>query len=187
MVRVTTSIKTGSANTAFVVPASTTGKHRVSAIGNKGSSTYTNWFTTPSAFVSAGTPEPGLLVRVQVRGFAAGETVEAAFGSQAGQVLGSVIASGTGSGSVAVRMPLDAEPGAHNLWLIGNQGGVAMVALMVTATSAPTPTGTPTAEPTLPVDTPTETDEAATETPTEPVPTPTATGTQSVVDATPVG
>ena len=78
LVRATAS-STGSADVSFVVPASSRGKHRVSATGSLGNGTYTSYFTRQNAFVSSGTPEPGRLVRVQVRGFVAGELVEARF------------------------------------------------------------------------------------------------------------
>jgi hypothetical protein len=164
----------GSADVSFVVPTSSRGKHRVSATGSLGNGTYTSYFTRQSAFVSSGTPESGRLVRVQVRGFVAGELVEARFDAPDAAGLGTVTASSTGSGSVAVRIPAEANEGSHDLWLIGNQGTTVRLPLTIEAAVVPTPTtsATSTVEPTVttPVETPTI--EPATE---SPVPTETAT------------
>ena len=157
--RVTASIKTGSVNARLVVPASTNGSHRVTAAGDGGNSTFTSFRTNESAYISAGTPAPERLVRVQVRGFGAGELVNARFDSQDGEPLGSLTASATGSGSIAVRIPAGASDGSHYLWLIGDQGNQVRLPLTVSGAEEPTPTASPTA-----TSTPTET--PGTETPT---------------------
>lgn len=139
MVRVSASVKTGSADTSFVVPASTDGKHRVSAVGNKGSSTYTSFATNPSASVITGTPEPGTLVRLQYLGYVAGEGIDVWFDAQEGPSLGGATASSTGSGSIAVRIPVETSNGQHYLWVIGNAGNRVRVALNVAGAGVPTP------------------------------------------------
>jgi hypothetical protein len=130
------------------VPASTDSRHRVTATGTAGNTTYGAFRTRPSAYVSAGTPEPDRLVRVQFRGFVAGELVEARFDTQAGPSLGSTMASGTGSGSLAVRVPGSALEGTHYVWMMGNQGNNIRITLSVIAASEPLPTPTPSATPT---------------------------------------
>jgi hypothetical protein len=173
LVRATTS-STGSADVSFVVPASSRGKHRVSAAGSLGNGTYTSYFIRQSAFISAGTPEAGRLVRVQVRGFVGGEVAEARFDAPEATALGSVTVSATGSGSVAVRIPADASEGPHDLWLIGSQGTAVRLPLTVATAAIPTPTATATStvEPSATISDETPTVESSTETP---VPTETAT------------
>ena len=167
LVRATAS-STGSADVSFAVPASSRGKHRVSATGSLSNGTYTSYFTRQNAFISSGTPEAGRLVRVQVRGFMAGEVVEARFDAPDAASLGSVTASSTGSGSVAVRIPAGASQGPHDLWLVGSLGTTVQLPLSVAAAEVPTPIATPTSavEPTGTVPAETPTVETPTETPT---------------------
>jgi hypothetical protein len=177
LARVSTSSK-GSGDISFIVPASARGKHRVSASGSAGNGTYTTYFTRQSAWVSSGTPAPGRLVRVQIRGFGAGEPVEVRFDAPDAIALGSVTASATGSGSVAVRIPSDSPEGSHDLWLVGSQGTSARVPLTITMAERPTPTATFPPEPTMtipaetatievPTDIPVPTETPVVETPTE--------------------
>ena len=183
LVRVTTS-PAGSADTSIVVPASTDGRHRVSAIGSGGNGTYTSFLTVPNGYVSGGTPEPGRLVRVQLRGFGAGEAVDVRFDTQGGPLLGSLNASATGSGSIAVRIPADAGSGIHHLWLMGNAGNRIRFPLSVgsaaeqtpTSTATPDSTGTPNATVSPPTETPTE------EITIEPTETATAAPTETPID-----
>jgi hypothetical protein len=175
LVRVTAS-GAGSAEASFVVPASARGKHRVSATGSLGNGTYTTYFTRQSAWVSSGTPAPGRLVRVQVRGFVAGEPVDIRFDTPDAPALGSVTASATGSGSVAVRIPGDSVEGSHDLWLLGRQGTSTRVPLTITVAEVPAPTATITIEPTVPI---------PAETPTIEVPTGTLVPTETPVVKTP--
>ncbi len=153
LVRVQMSQATGSANTSFVVPASTDGKHRVSATGNKSSSTYSNFVTRPSAYLIAEPRNRMRLVRVQLLGFAAAETVTARFDSQYGAQLGSLTTSATGSGSVSVRIPGSTSPGTHYLWLLGSDGNNVRVTLSVGSASVPTPEPTASSTPTEPAPT----------------------------------
>jgi hypothetical protein len=195
MVRVTATLQTGSANTSFIVPASTDSRHRVTATGTAGNTTYGAFRTRPSAYVSAGTPEPDRLVRVQFRGFVAGELVEARFDTQAGPSLGSTMASGTGSGSLAVRIPGNASEGSHYVWMIGNQGNNIRITLSVIAAGEPLPTRTPSATPTgattaTPVSGETATPELGSPTEAPPTgtivaPTPGATTTSEISTETP--
>ena len=173
LVRATAS-STGSADVSFIVPASSRGKHRVSATGSLGNGTYTSYFTRQSAFISSGTPEPGRLVRVQVRGFVAGEVVEAYFDTSETASLGSVTVSVDWQRQRGCPHSGRRERGSHDLWLVGNQRTMARMPLTVAAAAVPTPTAsaTSTVEPTgtVPAESPTV------ETPTEtPVPTETAT------------
>jgi subtilisin family serine protease len=168
MIRVTIS-PNGSADTSFVVPPSTDGRHRVTATGNKGNSTYASFVTRPSAHISGGTPEPGRLVRVQIRGYEASEGVEVRYDTQAGAVLGSTSVSSTGSGSIAVRIPAGSSNGEHYLWLLGDAGNRFRVPLTISGTGLPTPTPSATSTP-APGETAVPTEEPPTATPTE-VPT----------------
>jgi subtilisin len=191
MVRVTIS-QTGSADVSFVVPPSTGGRHRVTATGNKGNSTYASFVTRASAYVSDGLPEPGRLVRVQFRGCEGGEGIEVRFDMQSGPVLGSATASSTGSGSIAVRIPSDSSSGAHYLWLLGDAGNEIRVPLTLSEASLPTPSPTLTATP-VSSETSVPTEESPTETstiaptaiPTDPVtpepPTETLTATPTEI------
>jgi subtilisin family serine protease len=175
LVRVTASAA-GSADISFVVPASARGKHRVSATGSVGNGTYTSYYTHQSAWVSSGTPASGRLVRVQIRGFVPGESVEIRFDAPDAVALGSLNASATGSGSVAVRIPGDSAEGPHDLWLVGSQGTSARLPLTITVAERPTPTVTITIEPTATI---------PAETPTIEVPTGTPVPTETLVFATP--
>jgi hypothetical protein len=132
-------------------------------------------------------------VRVQIRGFGAGESVEIRFDAPDAAVVGSVMASATGSGSVAVRIPGDSVEGSHDLWLSGSQGTFTRIPLTVAAAEFPTPTATIATEPTVtapaetptieaPTDTPAPTETPVVETPAE---TPTVTDTPSP-DGSPV-
>ncbi|MDQ2684091.1 MAG: S8 family serine peptidase [Chloroflexota bacterium] len=167
LVRVTTSAATGSANVTFDIPASTDGKHRVDAVGNKGTSAYTYYVTRPSAYVSAGTPQPDRLVRLQMYGYSGGETVQARFDTQGGEDLGSVTLSATGSGSISVRIPANTSAGSHFVWLVGDDGNRIRVPLAVSQADEPDPLATATLTATA-----TATSEA-----TEPDPVETSTGT----------
>ena len=182
MVRVTATFQTGSANTSFIVPASTDGRHRVGATGNAGNTTYAAFRTRPSAYVSAGTPEPDRLVRVQFRGFVGGELVEARFDTQAGISLGSTVSSESGSGSLAVRIPSDASEGTHYVWMMGNQGNNIRITLSVIAASEPFPTPTPSATPTGEATSTPVSDQTATPEPGSPTVAP---PTETVVAPTP--
>jgi hypothetical protein len=190
MVRVTASLASGSADTSFVVPGSTHGKHRVLATGSIGNLAYASFWTRQSAWVSSGVPEPGRLVRIQCRGFVAGEQVEFRFDRQSGVELGSMVATDTGGGSLAVRIPASVPEGTHYVWLIGNRGTSARVSLIVSAAIEPTPT--PTVAPTeagtsTPVPVATPDPETPTELPpTELPPTVTGTATTSPPTETPV-
>ena len=110
--------------------------------GQRGQCSVCTYWTRESAYVSAGTPEPGRLVRIQFRGFAAEELVNARFGTQSGPELGSMVASITGGGSLAVRIPSSVSEGTHYVWLIGDRGNSARVSLVVSAAIEPTPAPT---------------------------------------------
>ena len=156
----------GSANVSFKIPASTKGAHTFTATGNKGSSATGTYTVKQTAYVSSGTPTPGNKVRVQYRGYVAGQTVTMRFDTQSGTVLGTGTASATGSGSLLVTIPATTN-GTHYIWVM-SAGGNIRVTLTVSGAGLPTPpTPTPTVEPTS---TPAPTDVPPTEVPTE-VPT----------------
>src|SRR5690606_20950404 len=138
---------------------------------------YTSYQTRASAYLGAGTPLQNALVRIHVLGYSAGEAIEARFDGQSGTLLGSFTASATGSGSVSVRIPVDASPGTHHVWMIGSDGHTVRVTLSETPSLAPTPAPTPSQTPDAPSETPVAT--ATIAVPTEPVPIDTATGEPS--------
>ncbi len=91
----------GSGNVTVEIPASVKGNRTITATGNMGNSATTTFNVKQSAYVSSGTPQPGNNVRVQYRGYIAGQTVTMRFDTQSGTVLGTGTASATGSGSHA--------------------------------------------------------------------------------------
>ncbi|MGH2558038.1 MAG: lysyl oxidase family protein [Thermomicrobiales bacterium] len=180
----------GSAEVAFIVPASPLGAHTIEAVGQTSGAKATGSFDVePSLLLIPDGGEPGAAAGASMRGFAAHETVTLQVQLD-GTTLLTVAASGSGSTTASrtqFTIPEDAPPGPHQVVATGGTSGVTasatitVLAPAAAAEAAPTPTSTPepTATPTeMPTATPTEIPTVEPPT-TEPSPT-------SVIDPTPV-
>ena len=146
----------------------------IRARGNEGNSDAIAFKVAPTASIQDGAvPAPNALVPIGYVGFKAGEVITFHYDSQTSPAINTPTetASSTGSGIDSVRIPSDSAPGAHYVWIIGNQGTKVRMPLSVSAAEAPEPTATATAEPTgtpePTVDVPTETPEPTAEVPTK--------------------
>ena len=188
---VTTSSGGGSADLTVAIPASTKGTHKVTATGNKGSSTSTNYATGATATISDATLGATQKGSITIRGFASSETVRIRWDSQGGQELGSVTTSSTGSASIQVALPAGLTNGTHYFWVISSSGIKIRLTISVSgvAEEGSEPTSTPTAVPSqtaVPSATATQQPDA-TLAPTEtamPEATATEAATEAPVDAT---
>ena len=202
LVRVRAS-KAGVASPSFVVPSSTAGTHKVSAIDDSGHSASISLTVNPSMSVATSV-EAGGWTPVLLSGFESAEVVDLRWGSATGDILRTKVVTATGSGSVNVQIPADATNGKHSLWAIGNGGNQVRVTVNtfgesadVTATQVPTralsataipPTSTQvnttaTLEPATPTETPTVAQSSTAE-PTSTAPIPPATETVELQSAT---
>ena len=188
----------GSASASFVVPAAYFGAHAVDGVGPGAGNVATASFTVePSMALSTTIGAPGSTVRATLRGFGRLETAELSW-NRIGEPesLGILTVSSTGSGSMTVTLPADAEAGDTVIIATGSSSG-AVVSLPIAVTEAlspaaeetatPEPTATPsptpvaTAEPTPAVE-PTATPSP---TPTEPAATPPAIVSVEVAEVEP--
>ncbi len=144
----------GSGEIQFPVPAVPFGVHLVEAVGQQSGAIASGSFqTAPSIELSVDEADVGDQVGVNLRGFAAGETVTISIGSSKIEI-GETVASHSGSASASTNKVIipDLPTATYTVFAIGSISGIAVAAELVVESSGsstdPTETATNTPEPT---------------------------------------
>jgi hypothetical protein len=105
---------TGSASITVTVPAATGGRHKIIGHGATGSQSAASFVVVPSLNLKPGQGQAGSLIRVALRGYLSGETIEIQWRDPGGtRSMGFATASSTGSANATVPVPMNAAPGTY--------------------------------------------------------------------------